>query len=179
MIPPMTDTTRRALFALLLLFAGFSACDIKKKDATQDNPSVPEQALEKFSVTETKQGKPHWTLTAESAQIMEAEKKAYLQAPVVKFFKEGEQVSTLTAQKGRINTENYDIWGDGNCVLETNEGERLVTKNLHYVSETQKIVTDEKVVLTRQKEIVTGVGMEATPDLENITIRKQRVEVRE
>lgn len=155
-----------------------SACDIKKKENASDAPPVQEQSIEKFTVTETKEGKPHWVLDADSAQIIESQKKALLQAPKIKFFKEGKYVSTLVADRGRINTENYDIWGDGKCLLTTTEGERLETSNLHYRSDIQKIVTDDRVKLIRSSETITGTGMEATPDLQNMTIKKNRVEVK-
>jgi LPS export ABC transporter protein LptC len=162
---------------LLMFLALIAACGSRdgKKD---DIPAVPEQAIEKFSVTETEKGKPHWVLDAASAQILENEKKVFLQAPHVTFFENGEKVSTLTAERGRMNTESYDMWGEGKCVLDTAKGERLETSNLHYQSDAKKIVTREKVKLTRPDEIIYGEGMEASPDLENITIKKQRVEMR-
>ena len=168
-------------FRILLLILSvtlLAACGKGGKDSGGENPQIPEQALEKFSVMETKEGKPHWVLDAASAQILETQKKVLLKSPQVQFYQEGKLVSTLIAATGRINTENYDIWGEGDCVLTTVEGERLETQNLHYRSDIKKIVTDEKVKLIRPHEIITGTGMEATPDLENITIKKQRVEVK-
>lgn len=149
-----------------------------KKHTVDEHPAVPEQAIESFSAAETKDGRRNWTLDAESAQIIETEKTAILSSPKIKFFQEGEYVSTLSSEKGRINTETYDIWGEGGCLLTTVKGERLETKNLHYRSDIKKIVTDDKVKLVRPNEIIYGEGMEATPDLESIVIKKQRVEVR-
>lgn len=163
--------------SVILALGALAACTDTKKKALE-RPPLPEQALEKFSVTETKGGKTHWVLEAASAQILDQEKKALLQSPLVKFFENGEQVSTLTAARGRINTETYDLWGEGECVLSTVKGERLETSNLYYASDAQKIRTDDPVKLIRPDEVVYGKGMEATPDLENITIKKQRVEVK-
>lgn len=140
-------------------------------------PPIPEQALEQFTVSETEKGQPQWVLNAASAQINETQKRAVLQFPRVKFYEHGAYVSTLVAARGVINMENYDIVGEGACTLDTAKGERLETRDLRYRSDTKKIVTDAPVTLIREGETIHGTGMEATPDLETIIIRKQRVEL--
>ena len=85
--------------------------------------------------------------------------------------------SNLKAFYGRINTETYDIWGDSGCVLTTTKGETLITSNLHYRSDIKKIVTEENVKLIKPDEVIYGKGMEATPDLKSIIIKKQMVEM--
>jgi len=159
----------------LLVFYSFESA---KKDKIEKPPPIPEQAIERFNVTETEKGQPHWVLDADSAQILETQKKVLLTSPKIKFYEAGKYVSTLVAANGRINTENYDIWGDGKCVLTTVKNERLETSNLHYRSDIKKVVTTEKVKLIKPDETIYGEGMEATPDLESITIKKQRVEVK-
>ena len=158
----------------LLVFYSFESA---KKDKIDNLPPIPEQAIEKFNVTDTEKGQPHWVLDADSAQILETQKKVLLSSPKIKFYEDGKYVSTLVAANGRINTDNYDIWGDGKCVLTTIKNERLETTNLHYRSDIKKVVTNDKVKLIKPDEIIYGDGMEATPDLETITIKKQRVEV--
>ena len=166
-----------AVVAAIVVAMLFSSCGEGRKKI-EEAPPIPEQALEKFTVTETEDGKPHWVLESSSAQIMESEKKVVLQFPRVKFYQKGEYVSTLVAARGRINTETYDILGEGKCTLTTAKGEKLETDNLQYRSDTQKIVTDDKVKLTRDNEIIRGQGLEATPDLESIIIRDQTTELK-
>jgi LPS export ABC transporter protein LptC len=141
----------------------------------RNETAAPEQEIEQFNVKETKDGLTNWVLDAKSAQILESQKKVLLSSPKIKFYQKGKYVSELISEKGRINTENYDIWGDGQCLLTTVKGETLKTRNLHYRSDIQKIVTDEKVLLIRPDETIEGVGLEATPDLESIKIKKQKV----
>ena len=159
----------------LLVFYSFESA---KKDKIEKPPPIPEQAIEKFNVTETEKGLPHWVLDADSAQILETQKRVLLSSPVIKFYQDGKYVSTLVAASGRINTDNYDIWGDSRCVLTTAKNERLETSNLHYRSDIKKVVTQDRVKLIKPDETIYGEGMEATPDLESITIKKQRVEVK-
>lgn len=166
-----------AIIAVIALSLHLSLQE-RGKARTELVPAIPEQALEKFSITETEGGKPHWVLEASSAQILESQKKVLLQLPVVKFYEKGEYVSTLVAASGRINTETYDIWGEGKCTLTTTKGERLETSNLRYRADQKKILTDEQVTLVRADETIYGKGMEASPDLSLIKIRSQRVELK-
>jgi LPS export ABC transporter protein LptC len=164
----------------ILLFVAMAltlvACSKQPQQKNDESASsLPEQALERFSVTETREGNRHWTLDASAAQIMEEQKKVFMQSPRVKFFENGEQTSTLIAERGRIDLTTYDVWGEGKCIVTTSRGDRLETSDLHYRSDVQKIVTDAPVKLERERETVEGIGFEATPDLETITIRKQKV----
>lgn len=165
---------------ILLLCACLHGCGSEVSSTKiMEAPPIPEQALEQFTVTETEKGQPHWVLNAASAQINESQKRAVLQFPRVKFYENGQYVSTLVAARGVINTENYDITGEGACTLDTVKGERLETSDLRYRSDTKKIVTNAPVTLIRDGETIHGTGMEATPDLETIIIRKQRVELKQ
>jgi LPS export ABC transporter protein LptC len=169
----MANKTVVLLIAFLFIMQGCR----KEEDQATEHISALEQSIEKFSVTETRNGSPNWILDAESAQILEEEEKIFLKSPKIDFYQEGEYASTLVADKGRINTKDYDIWGEGECVLTTKKGEILETSDLHYKSDIKKIVTEEKVKLVRKDETIYGRGMEATPDLESIIIRDQTVEL--
>jgi hypothetical protein len=60
-------------------------------------------------------------------------------------------------------------------VVVTEDGRRLETQELYYDNERGLIHNDVFDRLTRGDDVVTGVGLEATPDLEYIEI-KQRVQ---
>ena len=137
---------------------------------------IPDQAIEKFTITETEGGKPHWIVVAPTAKIFEDQKKAYLTTPVIKFFENGKYVSTITAEKGSVNMDTYDIVGEGKCHVSTEKGEDLDTSNLRYLSKAQKIVTDDYVTLIKKGSVVHGKGMEAKPDLSDMTIKNQTTE---
>jgi len=160
-----------AVIALCIL----AGCGNNHSARLEVPPAMPEQGLEKFTVSETREGKPNWVLEAASAQILEKQKRVLMQKPEIKFYQKGEFSSTLTAKNGRINTDTYDIWADGDCELKTVKGETLTTKNMVYTSSTSKVSTNEFVRIERPDEVIEGVGMEASPNLEDITIKKQRV----
>lgn len=167
-------TSNRKFLILLLLTTFFIACSKKAVERTNQT-AKPEQTIEEFSVVDANGGKPHWSLTASSAQILETQKIVLLNSPKIKFFEEGKYVSTLVSAKGKINMDNYDFFADGDCVLTTAKGERLDTRNLRYDSVSKKILTNEKVKLVRPGEVIYGDGLEATPNLEVIKIANQKL----
>ena len=159
----------------LLLMILLSACESSKLPVREIS-DIPDQAIEKFTITETHGGKPHWTIVAPTAKIYEDQKKAFLTAPVIKFFENGKYVSTITAENGSVDMDTYDIVGEGKCHVSTEKGEDLDSSNLKYLSKAQKIVTDDYVTLIKKGSIVHGKGMEAAPDLSAIIIRNQTTE---
>lgn len=168
---------RRYIGFLAVMFLILSACDTKKETANAGSGSVKKQVVEGFSISETNKGTPNWVLDASRAEIYEDQKRVLLKSPDIKFYQEGKYSSRLTASSGRINTENYDIWGDSDCVLTTTNGETLITSNLHYRSDIKKVVTDDNVKLIKPNETIYGKGLEATPDLKSVIIKKQTVEM--
>ena len=100
-----------------------------------------------------------------------------LTKPKIEFYENGKYVSNLSALKGVVDTESYDIYAQGKCLLSTVKGEELRASDLKYCSDIKKIITDKNVMLKRENEIITGTSMEADPDLENIKIKNQKVEI--
>ncbi len=54
---------------------------------------------------------------------------------------------------------------------------RLETEELQWSAEKGIIFTDQPVKIIEENRTVTGVGLEATPDLESIKIKHQQVEI--
>ena len=159
----------------LILTILLSACEMSKLPVREVS-DIPDQAIEKFTITETQGGKPHWIVVAPTAKVYEDQKKALLTTPVLKFFENGKYISTITAEKGSVDLGTYDMVGEGKCHVSTEKGEELDTSNLKYLSQAQKIVTDDYLTLVKKGSIVHGKGMEANPDLSDITIRHQTTE---
>ena len=91
------------------------------------------------------------------------------------FFKEGAHFSVLTADSGLANLTSKDIHTWGSVIVVTDDGRRLETEDLYFNNETQLIHNDVFNRFTRDGDVLTGMGLEATPDLEYIEI-KQKVE---
>ncbi len=179
--PEMEDEAGRQkmikylIFIPIIMLLFLEGCE-SKKIVAKEISQIPDQAIEKFTVTETQKGKKHWVVDAPSAKIYEDQKKALLATPVIKFYEKGKYVSTITAEKGTIDMGTYDIIGEGKCTVKTVKGEDLTTSNLRYLSQAQKIVTDDYVTLIKEGSVIHGKGMEATPGLETVTIKNQTTE---
>ncbi len=146
-----------------------------EKTIIEETPPMAEQAVEKFTITETDMGKLKMVLESESAIINDEKKKAYLRLPRVKFYQEGEYVSTLVTEDAEINLETYDVIGYGKCTVDTANGEHLQTTNLKYNAKKDIVFSNTDVKVTRHGETVYGKGFEADTKLENIIVKKQRI----
>jgi LPS export ABC transporter protein LptC len=161
---------------LLFAFAALFIVSCKsEKTVIEEMPPIPEQAVEKFTITETEKGKLKMILESESAVINEEKKIAVLQLPRVKFYKEGSYVSTLIAESAEINLETYDVFGKGKCTIETADSQYLQTKDLSYNAKKELIYSVNDVRITTESETITGKGFESDTKLEKIIIKKQKV----
>ena len=91
----------------------------------------------------------------------------------IPFFKDGAHFSTLTSDSGLANLLTHDIHTWGSVIVVTEDGRRLDTEELFFSNETQLIHNDVYNVFTRGQDVMTGIGLEATPDLEYIEIKQQ------
>jgi LPS export ABC transporter protein LptC len=160
-------------FVFAALFVA-SACK-SEKTVIEETPPIPEQAVEQFTITETEKGKLKMILESESAVINEEKQTAVLQLPRVKFYKEGQYVSTLIAEKAEINLDTYDVFGKGKCTVETANSEYLQTTDLSYNAKKELVYSVNDVKITTKSEIITGKGFESDTKLEKAVIKKQKV----
>ena len=89
------------------------------------------------------------------------------------FFRDGEHFSVLTSDSGQVNLLTKDIHTWGNVVVVTDDGRRLECEELFFSNETQLIHNEVFNTFTRGTDIMTGIGLEATPDLDYIEIKEQ------
>ena len=75
-----------------------AACQRTKAVQPASRAAAPvEQTLGSFTMSQAKGGKPDWTLEADSARIVDPQKRAYLKGPRIKFYQNGAYSSTLVA----------------------------------------------------------------------------------
>ena len=89
------------------------------------------------------------------------------------FFNEGIHFSTLTADSGTGNMNVRDVHVWGNVVLLKDNGDKLETEELFFDNTDQLIHNEIFNRMTTIDDVVTGIGLEATPDLEYIKIKNQ------
>ncbi|MBR3628254.1 MAG: LPS export ABC transporter periplasmic protein LptC [Elusimicrobia bacterium] len=162
------------LSLFLMLSCTFCSC-VEEENTIEETPPTTEQTIEKFVITETKDGKIKTILEAESAVIDEDNKIATLTLPKVKFYDDGKYKSILIAESGEINMETNNVKAFGKCTVETVNNEFLQTRDVSYDAKKQLIFSDNDIKITRGNDVIYGKGFESDTDLQNIVIKKQRI----
>lgn len=156
---------------MALLTASLACACTSQKEAS---PGEPLQTLEGFTLRQSAQGTPRWSLKASSARLREEAKEADLSGPVMEFQKEGKPVSRARALRGRVQTETHDVSLSSAVVVESfEERSVLKTEKLDYSSKADLFETDAEVFVTRPDGVLRGRGMKAKPDLSEIRIFHQ------
>ncbi len=130
-----------------------------------------------FSLNNYMKGQLDWALTAPHADIFELEHRVEMERPFIQFYKDAEKSSTLESMRGRINTESKDMWAWDSVVMTSTDGARLTSDWMQYVSALDRIQSTAPVTITRGGSVTNGVGWEAKPDLSQIVIHKQTMEI--
>jgi LPS export ABC transporter protein LptC len=162
---------RLLLLGAVCLFAG----------CTEEPPAVrlapitggeeaPTMLFEGFRMTSTRNAAAEWEFAARSAQIYEKIHLAKAQDVRVTYWQKGKTVSTLTAKRGVINTENNDMRAEEQVEMISSEGVRLTTQRLDWNHQQQRLQTDLPVRVERRNSVLTGVGLEADSELKHINI---------
>jgi LPS export ABC transporter protein LptC len=84
----------------------------------------------------------------------------------------GNLQTTLVAKNGEYSLATHDLLAYGDVVATTIKGEILETDSLRYLNESDRIVSDSFVKLTRGGDVVTGIGLECDHTLESVDIKK-------
>ncbi len=85
----------------------------------------------------------------------------------------GTEISTLVGDSSLIRETSGHFSVFGNVVAVAENGTRLETDYLHWNPVVRKIQTDAFVKITRQGDVVTGWGLEATEKLTDLKILRQ------
>lgn len=133
--------------------------------------------MRQFSLNNFSKGQLEWALTAPHADIFETDHRVEMEEPFIQFYKDQEKSSTLQAVHGRINTESKDMWAWDKVVMTSTDGARLTSDWMQYVSALDLIQSTAPVTIERGGSVTNGVGWEARPDLSQIVIHQQKVEI--
>ena len=170
----MRILTANVLPLTLCLF--FVGCGQKAPPPSGDVPQglVPDQIIEGFSLMETENGKKQWVLTSPKASNYEKQKAVQIEGVKIDFYRVNEELySTLTADRGTVNTTSNDMVAQGHVLVVSKDGAKLETNLLRWDNARQKIMSDDSVCITRGKTVMTGIGLESDPSLEHVVIKEK------
>lgn len=159
-----------AVLALAWLLA--AGCE-QQTGSPPASPEVPDQVVRQFTLTETVNGELRWRLTAARASSFRSLGLIRASDVAVDFYDDGQPYSHLTAQEGEIRTATNDMAARGNVVVTTETGTRVETPSLRFLNREQRIVSEDRVTVRRDGNVLSGVGFESDPSLEHFEFRRQ------
>jgi len=133
----------------------------------------PERTFYDYQLIETTDGVKEWVLDSDIMNKYKGRQDVDLERVEMDFYQDGEYYSTLVADSGTADTRTHDVhvWGD--VVITTDDGRRLRTTDLRYTRKDGLIRNEVYNVFDRGEDVVTGIGLEATPDLNYLVIKNQ------
>jgi LPS export ABC transporter protein LptC len=165
------------LVMLMLAPLGFglvSGCSAPEESSPQAAASqLPEQQIYDYELIESQEGVRRWRLESARMERYANRDDVELYEVRMQFFRQGEYFSTLTSQRGRANLTAKNLFAFGDVVVVTEDGRRLETEELHYDNGRELIYNDVYNRFTWGEDLVTGNGLEATPDLEYLEIKER------
>lgn len=149
-----------------------AAGGVPVKGVPAASPAGPVQEFTDYTLTESEQGVRAWVLGSRSMRRFADREDVDLVDVHIDFYKAGQHWSVLDADSGRVNqrTRAVHVWGTVD--IRTDDGRRLETPELFYDNETGRIRNDVANRFTRGTDVLTGNGLDATPDLEYVEIRR-------
>lgn len=155
---------------VLLLPLAVAGCSESEPAATASRPEaaaapLPERVFYDYRVIESEEGVREYVLDSDRMEKFPGLDELHLVRVHMDFYQDGAPFSTLTSDSGRANPVTKDIFVWGHVTIVTNDGKRLETEELTYDSASGLIRNDIFNTLDQGQDIVTGYGLEATPDL--------------
>ena len=164
---------RVSAWAAVMVAVALGCAKKDAKDAPVDETQVPDETVTEFVTQETDSGRVQWKLAAPRAFRYNAKNVFVMDSPTIEFFdRMGNLQTTLVAKNGEYSLTTHDMLAYGDVVATTIKGEILETDTLRYLNEKDMIVSDSFVKLTRDGDVVTGIGLECDHTLESVDIKK-------
>lgn len=139
---------------------------------TSTGAEVPEQKFSDYRLIETEAGVKQWVLDSDEMLKYAGRENVTLVRVHMDFFRDGEYFSTLVSDSGIANLQTNDVFVWGDVVVTTSDGRRLRTSELDYTNSDGLIRNQVFNVFDRGEDVITGIGLEATPDLDYIEIKE-------
>lgn len=167
-----------ALIAALGLCVVLAACGPTNDDTGGVGPLLagdgpqPEQRFYDYRLIESEAGVRQWVLDSDEMVKFADRRDVDLVRVKMDFFRHGDYYSTLVSDSGTANLRTRDVFVWGNVVVTTHDGRRLRTSELYYSNDDGLIRNEVFNTFDRGLDVVTGIGLEATPDLDYIEIKQ-------
>jgi LPS export ABC transporter protein LptC len=157
---------------IVLALAGCGRAD--EPGSRPELGELPTSEVRNFQLRTSDAGRLEWILHADYAASYSQRGRINARKIAIDFYDErGRKYSHLTAREGTVQQPANDMEARGDVVITTQEGVRVETSSLRYLTRERRIVSDAFVKLTRNGDVVSGVGFESDPSLEHFTLKRE------
>lgn len=160
-----------ALFALLLVAV---ACDDKREPPVLTRSAMADsadQVMFGLSFLMTDRGVTRAELQADTAYFFDDNTRIELDDVNTTFYTvSGMKDAVLTSDHGRYSTRLGNMTAYGNVIVNTEDGRRIETPELHYNQAANQFSSDSQFVMTEPGRRIAGVGFRSDPGLKNVQV---------
>lgn len=152
------------------------ACSTDGESPAIDPPTgrVPQQVMQQMGLRQTSERGLLWVLEAQEARLYADNEPMDLEGLTIRFYDGQPTVqSVLTSRYGQVHRKEQTLAAQDSVIVRTPEGDRLETQYLEWDPQTERVTTPEPFILFTGPDVISGVGIEADPDLRQYIIRKQ------
>jgi LPS export ABC transporter protein LptC len=162
------------LFALSALLLVASACDDKREPPVLTRAAMADSADQVMfgaSFNMTDRGVIRAELQADTAYFFDDNTRIELDDVNTTFYTvSGMKDAVLTSDHGRYSTRLGNMTAYGNVIVNTEDGRRIETPELHYNQGANQFSSDSQFVMTEPGRRVAGVGFRSDPGLKNVQV---------
>jgi LPS export ABC transporter protein LptC len=166
------DIMKRYVILLSGITIFLCGCQRQQPQKAPLTGNLPDQVLRNATMIFTQDGVKTTVIKAKTIAKWTNKDLTQAESLWVDFFGEnGEHTSHLVADSGWIKEMKQMLGVWGNVYVLTDEGVKLETQTLSWNPSTNKITTEDFVKITKDKDVITGYGLEADQKLKNIKIK--------
>jgi LPS export ABC transporter protein LptC len=147
------------------------ACSREQPPGPASSDDEPVQITRNFTTTESDSGVVRYVVRARIARIY-SDDVTRAEDVTVDFYDEGRKVSELHAREGFLDADGR-LRARGDVVVTAVEGGVLETQELYWDRRVGKIRTDDAFKITEKGDVLTGVGLTSTPNLDLVEIDRE------
>jgi lipopolysaccharide export system protein LptC len=164
-------TLTRVVITLGLIVFLVTSCTQDQPPGPAGSNDEPLQITRNFTTTESDSGVVRYVVRARIAR-MYADDVTRAEDVEVDFYDEGRKVSVLHSREGFLDADGR-LRARGDVVVTAVEGGVLETQELYWDRQAGKIRTDDAFKITEKGDVLTGVGLTSTPNLDLIEIDRE------
>ncbi|MCF7811436.1 LPS export ABC transporter periplasmic protein LptC [bacterium] len=162
------------LIGIILLLSSLGCTDLEPPQTVSDDDEVqlPELELYSASVRYTRCDKPMFVIDAPKISRFEIKQKLHFEGGIkVDFYdRDGIHNAIMTSNEGEVMERQNKLVARGNVVVKSDSGLVLLTDELYYIQQENRIISNTYVTVITDNDSLSGVGFSASPDLNDWVI---------